>query len=382
MRMLNYCGLLFLLLAVLVTGCKKDEVQTFSSLEEEIDFIAEKYVKMGAAIGIIDKQQQELEYYYGTISNYNKDLPDQHSIFEIGSITKTFTTTLLAEMILDGKISLDDTVQFLLPQDEVTMPAGTDSVITIRHLATHTSGIHKAPRDSHQPLPPGFDPYDPYAAYTTGYVYDYLTNWCNLLFEPGTEYLYSNTAVGLLGHILGLVDSTSYEELVTREIFEPLSLQETSIFLTADQINHLAPGHDDHLDSVKNYNAGDIFQGAGFIKSSLHDMMIWLKAQMGLMQTPLSEAMELAHQPYFEVGGVTYNALEGYFILSIGFSWHIHEIPGSYTYLWHGGRTNGYMVYIAFIPEASTGVVLLCNQSTENTILQFGDDLVKALHRY
>ena len=145
---------------------------------------------------------------------------------------------------------------------------------------------------------------------------------------------------------------------------------------------NLAPGHDERLDSVKNYNAGDIFQGAGFIKSSLDDMMFWLKAHMGLLQTPLSDAMELSHRPYFEVGGVTYNELEGYFILSIGFSWHIHEIPGSYTYIWHGGRTNGYMAYMAFDPDASTGLVLLCNQSSENIILQFGDDLVQALHHY
>jgi len=378
----NYCGLLFLFIIVFVSGCKKDDEPSFNSLEEEIDYIAEKYVKMGAAIGIIDKNQDEMELYYGTISNSNSDPPDQHSIFEVGSVTKTFTTTLLAQMILDGKINLDDPVQSLLPEGEVTVPTGTDSVLTIRHLATHTSGLHKATRDSDQPLPPGFDGYDPYAAYTTEYVYDYLTNWCDLLFEPGTEYFYSNTAIGLIGHILGLVDSSSFEDVLTREVLIPLGMEETSLFLTPDQVSNLAPGHDDDIDSAKNYNAGDIFQGAGFIKSSLHDMMIYLKAHMGLVQTPLSDAMELAHIPHFEVGGVTYNELEGYFNLSIGFSWHIHEIPGSYTYIWHGGRTNGYMAYIAFNLEESTGLVMLCNQSYPHAILQFGDDLIDAVQKY
>jgi D-alanyl-D-alanine-carboxypeptidase/D-alanyl-D-alanine-endopeptidase len=382
MRRLFYYTILLSCTLLVIGGCKKDDGPSFNSLEEEIDYLVEKYVKMGAAIGIIDNYQQELELYYGTISNFNSNQPDQHSIFEIGSITKTFTATLLAKMVLDSKINLDDTVQSQLPPGEVIMPAGNDSVITIRHLATHTSGLPRVARDSDQPLPPGYDPYDPYAAYTIEYVYDYLTSWCNLLSEPGTQYYYSNTGGGLLGHILGLVDGTSYEELITREIFEPLGLHETSLFLTADQISNLAPGHDDDLDSVKNYNANDIFQGAGFIKSSLHDMMIYLKAQMGLMQTPLTDAIGLTQQSCFNVGGVTYNDRDGYFNLSIGLGWHIHEIPKSYTYYWHGGRTNGYMAYMAFILEESTGIVLLCNQSSPNIISRFGDELLNAVHRY
>ncbi len=382
MGRLFYYIILLSCIVLFTGGCKKDDELPFNSMEEEIDYLAEKYVKMGAAIGIIDKYQQEKEFFYGTISRFNSNLPDQHSIFEIGSITKTFTTTLLAKMVLDGKISLDDTVQLLLPAGEVTMPAGADSVIIIRHLATHTSGLPRVPRDSDQPLPPGYDPYDPYAAYTTEYVYDYLTSWCDLLFEPGSQYSYSNTGGGLAGHILGLVDGSSYEELIAREIFEPLGLYETSIFLTADQISNLAPGHDDNLDSVKNYNANDIFQGAGFIKSSIHDMMVYLKTQMGLIQTPLTASIDFTHQAFFDVGGVTYNDRDGYFNLSIGLGWHIHEIPKSYTYYWHGGRTNGYMAYIAFIPEELTGVVLLCNQSTPNVINRFGDELLEAVQRY
>lgn len=382
MRRLFYYIILLSCILLVTGGCKKDDEPSFDSLEEEIDYLVDKYVKMGAAIGIIDKYQQELELYYGTISNFNSNPPDRHSIFEIGSITKTFTATLLAKMVLDQKINLDDMVQSLLPAGEVTLPAGADSVITIRHLATHTSGLPKAPRDSDQPLPPGYDPYNPYAAYTTEYVYDYLTSWCDLLFEPGTQYYYSNTGGGLVGHIVGLVDSTSYEELITREIFEPLGLQETSLFLTAAQISNLAPGHDDDLDSVKNYNANDIFQGAGFIKSSLHDMMIYLKTQMGLIQTPLANSIKLTQESSFDVGGVTYNDRDGYFNLSIGLGWHIHEIPKFYTYYWHGGRTNGYMAYMAFIPEESIGIVVLCNQSYPGVITRFGDELLDAVHRY
>lgn len=364
-------------------GCKKDqgpELQ-FNNFEEELAYHVEQYVRMGAAIGIIDKQQEEHEYYFGTLSRSNSNPPDRHSIFEVGSITKTFTATLLARMILDGKINLEDEAEPYLTDGQVSMPVWGGTAITIKHLATHSSGLPRRPQDSQQPLPYGYDPDDPYAAYDAQYVYDYLTSYCHLRFEPGTQYFYSNTGMGLVGHIVGLADSSSYEALVTREIFDPLGMDETSLYI-GQLISNLAPGHDESLDSAKNYTAKDIFQGAGFIKSSLDDMLIYLKAQMGLIGTPLDDAMKLTQQPYFDVGGVTYNDREGYYHLSIGLTWHIDVLPEGYTFHWHGGRTNGYMAYMAFDLSAMTGVVILCNQSTPDVIIRFGEDVLKALNIY
>jgi CubicO group peptidase (beta-lactamase class C family) len=369
---------------LLVSGCQKEpspELQ-FDSFEEEFEYLVDKYVKMGAAIGIIDQQQNLQEYYIGSISDQRNSPPDSHSLFEIGSITKTFTATLLAQMILDGKIHLEDELESLLPEGEVTVPRWNGTHITLEHLATHSSGIPKSPRDSNQPLPEGYDPFDPYAAYTTDYVYDFLSSWCNLLFEPGTQYSYSNTGMGLIGHVLGLVDSSSYEDLLRRELLEPLGLNETFLFLSEDQIPTLAPGHDEDLDSVKNYFAQDIFQGAGFLKCTLHDMLIYLEAQMGLRTTSLDDAIALTHQPHFDVGGVTYDDREGYYHLSLGLAWHIDVLPEGSTFYWHGGRTNGYMAYMAFDPEASTGVVILCNQSYAGAIIRFGEDVLKAVNKY
>jgi D-alanyl-D-alanine-carboxypeptidase/D-alanyl-D-alanine-endopeptidase len=133
---------------------------------------------------------------------------------------------------------------------------------------------------------------------------------------------------------------------------------------------------------VKNYFAGDIFQGAGFIKSSLHDMLIYLQAQMGLLVTPLDEAIELTHEPRFEVGGVTYSDREGDYQLTIGLAWHMDELPEGPTFHWHGGRTNGYMAYLGFDPQLLTGVVILCNQSYEGVITCFGENLLKAVNKY
>jgi CubicO group peptidase (beta-lactamase class C family) len=133
---------------------------------------------------------------------------------------------------------------------------------------------------------------------------------------------------------------------------------------------------------VKNYYANDIFQGAGFIKSSLSDMLIYLKAQMGLIEISLDDAMKMTQQPHFDVGGVTYDDRDGYYQLSIGLAWHIDVLPEGYTFHWHGGRTNGYMAYMAFDLDASTGVVILCNQSYPNVIIRFGEDVLKAVNKF
>jgi CubicO group peptidase (beta-lactamase class C family) len=158
-------------------------------------------------------------------------------------------------------------------------------------------------------------------------------------------------------------------------------MSETSLFI-GNKVSELAPGHDESLDSVKNYNANDIFQGAGFIKSSLNDMLIYLKAQMGFVENPLGEAMKMTQQLHFNVGGVNYDDREGYYNLSIGLAWHIDVLQEGYTFHWHGGRTNGYMAYMAFDLTALTGVVILCNQSSSNVITRFGEDVLKAINNY
>jgi CubicO group peptidase (beta-lactamase class C family) len=383
-RAIYYLHSLLLLCFLLVSGCKKedDPEPQFDSFEEEFAYLADTYVRMGASVGIIDQDQNLHEYYLGKLSNERNTPPDRHSIYEIGSITKTFTATLLAKMILDGKMELQNELDDFLPGDEVTVPDWSETRITLEHLVTHSSGLPRSPRNSGQPHPPDYDPYDPYAAYTTPYMYEYLSSYCDLLFEPGTQYAYSNTGMGLVGHVLGLVDSSSYEDLLRKEILESLGMNETSLFLSEDHISHLAPGHDENLDSAKNYFAQDIFQGAGFLKSSLNDMLIWLKVQMGLSETGMSDAIALTQQTHFDVGDVTYNDRQGRYLLSIGLAWHIDVLPEGYTFHWHGGRTNGYMAYMAFDREAETGVVILCNQSFEGAIIRFGEDVLKAVNSY
>jgi CubicO group peptidase (beta-lactamase class C family) len=367
-------GLILSVVYFVFSGCSKDEIPVgpqINSLEEEVDFILEKYIKVGAMVGIINKQQEKLILSYGIKSVDNDEPPDANSVFEIGSITKTFTTILAADMYLKGNIP-DDTVSHYLPAGQVKMPSSDGVEISFVHLATHSSGIPRNPRGTGYPYPAGYDPFDPYAAYTTEHIYEYLTSYCTLEFVPGTWWLYSNTGMGLLGHVLGLIDGTSYESALKRYVLDVLGMESSSLSLTEQQMNNLAVGHDADRNIVQNWNAQDIFQGCGFIKSTLNDMFQYLEANLGLIETPLRDAIDLTHQPQFHQGSLG----------DIGLAWYILELDDGQVIIYHGGGTGGYDSYIGLNRSLSTGVIVLFNSKVQESVLVIGERLLRAINKY
>ncbi len=219
-------SIIWLVFAVFIflSACKKDEDPepvVFDNLEEEITYLVGQYVRTGAMVGIINKDQERQMFSFGTKILNTDQPPDINTVFEIGSMSKTFTAILLSKLMMEGVLD-DDTVEHYLPADSVSLPQNGGEEIRFIHLVTHTSGIPRTLQDSDYPRPIGYNPYNPYAAYTTEIVYDYLTNFCELEFTPGTSWSYSNTGMGLLGHIIGRIDSTSYETVLQQEIFDEL----------------------------------------------------------------------------------------------------------------------------------------------------------------
>jgi D-alanyl-D-alanine-carboxypeptidase/D-alanyl-D-alanine-endopeptidase len=353
----------------------------FETLDEEIGHIVEQYYDVSCVVGIINMQQEELDYYYGSTELDKNLLPNRNTIYQIGSITKTFTGTLLAQMVLDGKVNLDDRVMDYLPTDEVTMPTYKGIGISFKHLATHSSGIPKKPHDTDFPYPPGYDHKDAYRDYKTEHIYDFLTNYCTLKAEPGSGYLYSNIGVGLLGHTLGRIDKTTYEMLLENTLLTRLKMNNSALFVDNSDTN-LAMGYSTAFETRPKFDAHDIFQGAGFLKSSLHDMMIYLKANLGLYNSIYDNAFSLAHQTHFEVGDVSYSNRPGVrYDLSIGLCWHKHITSDGRKYFWHGGRTNGHSAYIGFDKENQIGVVVLCNYE-DVEVVNLGDKIMEAIYKY
>ncbi len=360
----------------LFSGCKDEDTlpgTQYETLQEEVDGIAGKYLKVGIIIGIIDKKQNRQIFSYGSRSLAMVIPPDENTVFDIGSITKTFTATLMAVMFLNGDYQ-DDTVSHYLPAQEVSLPTWNGKEITFGQIATHTSGLPRTPHEdgSTFPRPIGFDENNPYAAYTASDVYDYLTHYCHLKFEPGTWWEYSNTGYGLLGHIIGLVDSSSYEQVLSREIFQKLSMNNSSLSLTENQLINCVQGYNEKMDEMPYYTANDIFQGAGFIKSSLNDLFIYLEANMGLRNTSLKDAFDLAHQPQMHQGSMG----------DQGLAWFVLELDDGQTMIYTGGDTNGQSAFLGFNKSSSTGAIILSNYAMHGSQLAMGAEIMKAILKY
>ena len=293
-------------------------------------------------VGIIDKDGPQ--YYTFGAKTKGGDPVDEHTIYEIGSISKTFTGILLADMALRGILAVDDPAQKYLP-DSVTLPVRNGKQITLGHLSDHSSALPRMP-DNMAPA----DPANPYADYTVEQMYAFLRS-CTLKRDIGSEYEYSNLAQGLLGHILSLQAGKSYEALMIDRIASPLDMKSTKITFDARMKQNLAIGHSQGV-PVSNWDIPTL-AGAGAIRSSLHDMLLYVAANAGLKKSKMYPAMQLSHTVrHDKPGGGT----------RVGLGWHISKGSAG-DVIWHNGGTGGYRTFVGFVQETGKGVVVLTNSN-------------------
>ncbi len=306
------------------------------------EFVDEDRQSVGVVAGVTSAEGRVV-VGYGRLSADNPTQPDGDTVFEIGSITKVFTSTLLADLVSRAELGLDTPVQDLLG-DEARMPARNGAEITLGHLATHSSGL---PR-----LPDNFDPEDPtnpYADYTVENLYAFLSSH-ELDRDIGDTVEYSNVGYGLLGHALALREGTDFETLITERILEPLQMPDTAVELTPALRERLATGHDGRLQPVANWDL-PVLAGAGALRSTVNDLLTFLEANLALRESPLHQAMELARTPQ-----QTEPALD----MDIALGWII-ATEGDRDFVWHNGATGGYASFIGFDAEAGEGIVILSN---------------------
>src|SRR5215469_14471964 len=222
---------------------------------------------------------------YGNISNANTTKVNGDSIFDIGSITKTFSTTLLADMAKRGLVKLDDPLQKYLPSNVKVPTYHNDGHnITLEDLATHTSGLVDPPAkliDNHS-LP-------------TAQIYNYVSH-IPLVSEPGARYNYNNLGLGLLGYVLSLKAGVPYEQLVKDRILNVLGMDSTGIAMNSTKIttplpdilkSRLAKGHIDGRE-VSLGLLPEVIQPTGAFYSSANDLLKYLAANMGLIHTKIN----------------------------------------------------------------------------------------------
>jgi len=272
---------------------------------------------------------------------------DEHSIFEIGSITKVFTGILLADMVNRGEVRMDERVAALLPPS-VKVPSRGGREITLADLSTQTSGLPRLPSN----LSPA-DPANPYADYSVAQLYEFLSRY-QLPRDPGAQYEYSNLGVGLLGHALALRAGKPYETIVRERILTPLGMRRTGVTLTADMRAHVSEGHDATGKVVPLWDLPTL-AGAGALRSSLDDMMRFVAAVLNPPNSPVGRAIALSQSARFRVNQA----------LSLGLNWHLSMFEGD-TMVWHNGGTAGFRTFIGTNPRTRTGVVLLGNSGQDN----------------
>ena len=299
---------------------------------------------VGIAVGFVGPDEQHV-IGYGRLSADDPRTPDGSTVFEIGSISKVFTSIALADLITRGDVKLETPVQRLLGP-EVQIPTRNRAEITLGHLATHSSGLPRLP-DNLDPA----DPENPYADYGLGRLFAFLASH-ELARDIGEAVEYSNLGVGLLGNALARHGDTDYESLVTARILGPLGMADTAIGLTPALRERLATGHDKALKPAKNWDIPGL-AGAGALRSTVSNLLLLIEANLGVRESPLRDAIAMTHAPRRPFPGPG---------MEIGLGWLIRSRHDR-SIIWHNGGTGGYRSFLGFDLDAGTGVVVLSSSA-------------------
>jgi D-alanyl-D-alanine-carboxypeptidase/D-alanyl-D-alanine-endopeptidase len=300
----------------------------------------------GIVIGLLDADGHTRIVAFGDPGKGQPPL-DGSTVFEIGSISKVFTSTVLAELVKEGKVKLDDPVQKYLPSS-VRVPSRNGKEITLLNLSEQNSGLPRMPANFHPK-----DPANPYADYSEQQMYDFVSGY-QLPRDPGATFEYSNLGVGLLGHVLARAVGTSYEEMERKRVWEPLGMTHTAITLTPWMKQHLALGHDEKGEVTANWDL-PTFAGAGAIRSTTEDMLKFASANLHPERGKLQEAMAFAHIERAPAGSP---------VMGIGLNWFSRHALAD-TIVWHNGGTGGYRTFIGFVQSKQIAVVVLTNSTGE-----------------
>lgn len=304
---------------------------------------------VGMVVGIVDEHGSQVvscgQLDNGTASEVNGD-----TVFEIDSITKTFTGLLLQDMIQRGKMNLDDPVARYLP-NSVRMPARNGKEITLLQLATHTSGL---PPDADNFNPKRAD--DPFADYTFEELYAFLSGY-KLSRDPGAKWEYSNLGMGLLGHVIALKAGTDYESLVVDRICRPLKMNSTRFTLTPELKSRFANGHNRFFgDPVGSFQFSPAYYGAGGLQSSANDLLKYLSANLGLTPSSLTPLMEKTHAIHFQ-STIQAASIGG----ALALPWFVVFDPQGREIVCHDGSGAGFSSFVGFDKTRRHGVVVLSN---------------------
>ena len=336
---------------------------------------------VGLTVGVVTPTRATLMAFGRTSVSGSRHVSGD-TLFELGSITKTFTGLALAREIEHGRVRLDQPIQELLPP-AVELPVDARDV-TLQHLVTHTSGFPRLP--GNESLVPAFRLLlfgsDPYAGYTEADLMAAVRT-VKLEFNPGARSSYSNFGMTLLGALLSTRAGRSYETLIKQEVCQPLGMRDTTVTVENGHIPRMAQGYRALWRSgplLFGLRSNPWFEsnhlgGAGALRSTGADMLKYLQVNMRPEDQPLEHALRESHRELFN------DEKEG---LASGMGWvRMQGQTLKQTIIWHNGGTGGFSSYVGFAERSGVGVVVLSNvfpfANTSGSVDDLSGDLLRDL---
>jgi len=340
---------LVLLLLLVVLGSVPVIAEENFKYEKKIEKLVEPYLKHNkinaVSVGVISKGQI-WKKHFGTLDGKGTPAPNDKTLYEIGSISKVFTSLLLADAVVSKQLKLDDPISTIMKELAKKNPK-LGNQITFLQLSHHTSGFPK--------MPPNIKPADsanPFAGYDRQMLTSYLLN-AKLKQKPGEGYEYSNLGVGLLGDLLSRQAGVSYETLLKQKLTGPLKMTDTSLTLSPQQLARFAAPHNAAMFADKAWDF-DALAGCGAIRSNVDDMLLFAEASLNPPEGKLGKTIQLAWKQHKPASGKN---------RAMGLGW---MIAGDRTTRWHNGQTGGYQSMILVNRPLKSATVLLCNTAGSN----------------
>jgi CubicO group peptidase (beta-lactamase class C family) len=311
--------------------------------------------------------------HYGELDKGKGNQPNNNSIYDIASLSKTFAGNLVAQAELDGKLNIEDNIQIYLKEDYPNLQF-EGNPIKIKHLITHTSGLLRCLPDSVNLLYLNIDSTFPakYSKFEKAYSRQkFLTDLHSVKIKttPGSQFNYSNVASELMGHILENIYGERYETLLQKHIFKNANMPNTKIRLNLQENKNLVNGYFGKENLLTPHLQNTLWGAHGDIKSTIPDMINYMRFQLDKNNL----AAQRAHKMIYQERG-----------FNIGYFWMIDTDKKNGTCYSHQGTTFGIESWIFIYPKYDLGIYLVSNHiddDTEEKMINLADRILNDVRK-
>ncbi|MEM9281687.1 MAG: serine hydrolase domain-containing protein [Verrucomicrobiota bacterium] len=318
------------------------------------------------SIGVVHRDRLVYAKSFGDRCLSNSQPASPETLYHVGSVSKGITSSLLMILLHRGVLALDDPISDYLP-DSVEMPTfrGAPEEITVRQLASHTSGLRRDPPNRRNVwhgflLNPGQA-----KAYSTDELYKAVSG-SKLEFEPGLDCRYSNYGFGLLGHVMERAAGKPLERLFKEELFHPLGMNDTTVQLDEEARELFATHYwaDDKARPRKDRPEtpfGEVFAHGGIV-SSVNDLAKLISFHFGAANDSLpTSGVSLVQEPQLNADGEPFFLERDGVAMQMALGWRVQNPGEAGGIVNHSGEMDGHSAYVAFAPQSQVGVIVLAN---------------------